>query len=597
MNVDKKKIIHRKQNNKSKFSQRYSFEFKLKAVKLYLQEDYSRSFICEQINVSLSTLSKWIKLYRDYGEDGLRPNPKQRSKSNAQAIIEDKIIQTKKKNPLFGCQKISDFLKRFSFIKTNPETVRQTLKKHNLNNPPNTRKRQRNVSKPRFFERSKPNQMWQTDIMTFRLGGQNAYLIAYIDDYSRFITSIGLFRSQTAEHVIEVFRMGISEFGLPKELLTDNGRQYTNWRGTTRFEQQLKKNNIIHIKSRPHHPMTLGKIERFWKTIFEEFFSRVQFNDFDEARSRLRLWVKYYNHKRPHQGIGGLCPADRFFEIDNELKKTIQKGINDNILEMALRGAPKQPFYMVGRLGSQEVSLKAEKGKISMLIDDSNETNVKEITYDIMKGASDGNQQENPEQGHDHSPDQMRSGSCDMDPEPKTGGCLPGTECPMVDRQPMAGPSAQSDAPSTGTQTDSAAEPDIAQESTEAVQSPCRVTQAETGVTEDRTETQQNSERTEPDQIQPVTTQQGCDYGPSDLLRNRPHRSGTDIPDHESSDRTTDSDQSRQTAGDIPQNVLPTGEPGSGRNDDGPDAQVTGPTEQKTGSPNDGDAQRNRSSE
>ena len=140
--------------------------------------------------------------------------------------------------------------------------------------------------------------MWQSDIFCFRLGGRNAYLIGYIDDYSRYITGLGLYRSQTAEHVLETLRRAVAEYGVPKEMLTDNGRQYTSWRGTTRFEAELRKDRIAHIKSQPHHPMTLGKIERFWKSIYSEFLSRVQFDSFEDAQQRLALWVKYYNCKR-----------------------------------------------------------------------------------------------------------------------------------------------------------------------------------------------------------------------------------------------------------------------------------------------------------
>jgi len=136
-------------------------------------------------------------------------------------------------------------------------------------------------------------------------------------------------------------------------VLTDNGRQYTNWRGKTRFEQELEKDRVKHIRSRPHHPMTLGKIERFWKSILGEFLQRAQFDSFEQAVERTALWVKYYNHKRPHQGIGGLCPADRFFEIAHELRQTIEKGLEENALELALRGRPVDAFYMVGRMGGQ----------------------------------------------------------------------------------------------------------------------------------------------------------------------------------------------------------------------------------------------------
>src|SRR5208282_1906978 len=221
-----------------------------------------------------------------------------------------------------------------------------------------------------------------------------AYLIGFIDDYSRFMVSVDVYRSQTAEHVIEVYRRGIAEYGVPKEVLTDNGRQYTNWRGTTRFEKELKKDNILHIKSRPHHPMTLGKIERFWKTIFLEFLSRAQFGSFEDAVERIRQWVKYYNHRRPHQGIGGLCPADRYFEIQNELRKTMEKGIQENLLELALRGQPRSPFYMVGRMEGQSVVLRAEKGKLKLSVVGDDE---QELVYDLKKGETDGEGQKGNE--------------------------------------------------------------------------------------------------------------------------------------------------------------------------------------------------------
>jgi hypothetical protein len=129
--------------------------------------------------------------------------------------------------------------------------------------------------------------------------------------------------------------------------------------------------------------MTLGKIERFWKTIYEEFLIRAQFGSFEEAQERIRQWVQYYNHKRPHQGIGGLCPADRYFEIQGELRKTMERGIADNVLEMALRGKPREPFYMVGRMEGQSVVLRAEKGKLRLMVDDEEGGPKQEMVYDV----------------------------------------------------------------------------------------------------------------------------------------------------------------------------------------------------------------------
>jgi len=392
-----KKQTSKARRRRSQRTGPYPFEFRLEAVKKYVEEGYPASLITDEMAISGETLHTWTTRYRQYGEEGLRDlrNPPKRSLLSQR--VKEKIVELKKSNPGFGSRRISDVLKRFFLMPASSTTVHTTLSKAHLTNP-QKKKVKRNPGKPRFFERSTPNQLWQSDICPFRLGGQNAYLIGFIDDYSRYITGVGLYRSQTAENVLEVYRSAIGEYGVPKEMLTDNGRQYTNWRGTTRFEQELKKERVRHIRSRPHHPMTLGKIERFWKTILDEFLFRAQFSSFEEARERIRLWVTYYNHKRPHQGIGGLCPADRFFEIAHELKKTLEQGMEENVLEMALRGKPRDPFYMVGRMGEQSVVIRAEKGKVKMLLDGEEPGQAKELVYDVRKDDSSPEQQTSNQQ-------------------------------------------------------------------------------------------------------------------------------------------------------------------------------------------------------
>jgi len=359
-------------------------------VKLCTEEGYPRKYVSEQGDVSIKTLANWIKRYNESGEAGLKDKPRSKAgRAQVHNEVKEKIIDIKKEYPIFGSRKISDMLKRIFFLRASPETVRQTLQKEELIQPPK-RKPRKNPQKPRFFERSTPNQMWQTDIFSFRLGGQTAYLLGYIDDYSRYIVGLGLYRKQTAENLLEVYGQATGETGIPAEMLTDNGRQYTNWRGVTRFEKQMKKDRVKHIKSQPHHPMTLGKIERFWKTIWTEFLDRCQFDSMETARERIALWVKYYNHHRPHQGIKGLCPADRYFEIATELRKVIEKGIEDNILEQALRGRSTKPFYMVGRMNGQSVVLQAEKGKVSFSVEGEEKQNQifdTEVNDDIEEKA------------------------------------------------------------------------------------------------------------------------------------------------------------------------------------------------------------------
>ncbi len=422
----------------------FTFEERLRAVKLHLEEGFTQEMVGQEMGISSAAVYKWTRQYRLHGEEALKSQGRGKRRPKMPEPVRQKILELKKEEPARGIKKISQLLRRVFFLKASAETVRRTLKEQGLVEPPP--KPRRNLVRPRFFERATPNQMWQTDIFTFRLGGRYAYLIGFMDDYSRFLVGADLFRSHTAENVLEVFRVAAGEYQPPKEMLTDNGREYVNWRGVTRFQAEMKKNGTHHFKSRPHHPMTLGKIERFWETIWQEFLSRAQFESFDSARERIRLWIKYYNHKRPHQGIEGLCPADRFFEIASQLRQTIEAGIKENLLEMALRGEPKAPFYMVGRMEGQSVILRAEKGKLKLSVENGNEN--KELVYDLKQSESE-TTPANPAQLH--GPGESPGHSAGLDRAVQTLGSLPGTQSQLGDLQPVAAAGNGGDASGAGT--------------------------------------------------------------------------------------------------------------------------------------------------
>jgi transposase InsO family protein len=432
--------VKRKSKEKeSRFGKRYGYEIKLRCVKLRLEEGLPVGLLCKEAGISKSAIHHWVRAYQDRGEAGLRdPGVFPKKEKKLPGPVRAKIVEIKKQRPFFGVQRISHLLKRVFFLSASPETVRRTLKEESLI-VPTKKKHPANISRPRFFERSTPNQMWQGDIFTFRLGGRYAYVVGMIDDYSRYMVGLELYRSQTADQVIEVYRRAVGEYGVPKEVLTDQGRQYTNWRGTTRFERELGKDRVKHIKSQAHHPMTLGKIERFWKSIYEEFLVRSQFGSFEEAQERVRHWVKYYNHKRPHQGIGGLFPADRYFEIQGEMRKVMERGIAENVLEMALRGKPREPFYMVGRMEGQSVVLRAEKGKLRLLVDDEEEGRSKELVYEVNpkeekeerdgKGGEDGTPSRGEEKAEGvgtYGGGEVPGGVDVVDGAAEAGGDLPG---------------------------------------------------------------------------------------------------------------------------------------------------------------------------
>ena len=542
--MKKKGKSGRNVKNKLRRTRPFAAEFKLKVVRLYLEEGYRRGLIAQEFKIAESSVGRWARQYRRYGEEGLQPKTRAASRAGLSKDVREKIIDLKRSNPAYGTRRISDMLKRFFLIRTSTSSVRKTLSDEGLiakaRNKP-----KKNPSKPRFFERSRPNQLWQSDIMTFRLAGRNAYLIGFLDDYSRYITSLGLYRSQTAAHVLETYRRGIAEYGVPREMLTDNGRQYTNWRGKTRFEKGMKKDRVNHIKSRPHHPMTLGKIERFWKSIQEEFLFRAQFDSFEQAVERSAYWVKFYNYKRPHQGIGGLCPADRFFEIQHELKRTLEKGIEENALELALRGRPVDPFYMVGRMGGQSVVIRAEKGKVKMLVDGQDQQIEKELVYDARKDIKD-------EYSPTH-PQNIRPGAenhgrfVDLDRTADIGPGLPGPGHQSQFAGPMAEPGHRGDAQIPGSDQEGSSA------ATQPAALPADRKEAERFRTETYSPTQSNPE----DEIgRHSITRDGFDEETFDDTAVCPTASRGD---HESPLRSDDRQSGGRATGDLPQNVLQVG--------------------------------------
>jgi transposase-like protein len=168
------KEVKRKRKNKrgkeSRYGKRYGFDLKFRCVKLHLEKGLPVSLLSKEVEASRDTILDWVKAYRERGEGGLR-NEVSRSGSRRKlpGPVRKKIIEIKKREPFLGVQRISHLFKRVFFLSASPATVRRTLQEESLI-VPSRKKPSRNITRPRFFERSTPNQMWQGDIFTFRLG-------------------------------------------------------------------------------------------------------------------------------------------------------------------------------------------------------------------------------------------------------------------------------------------------------------------------------------------------------------------------------------------------------------------------------------------
>lgn len=321
--------------------------------------------------VEKHTLYAWKKRFEAEGPGGLVDRPRaerRRSDRLAEATVRA-ILMMKEAHPEWGINRISDSLLRGPGLAASTATVLRVL--HEAGYEAGEERREPHAMEPKRFERALPQEMWQSDIFTFILKRQNrrVHMVGFMDDHSRFIVSFGLHVTASSAFVIEALRAGITNYGPPKEVLTDNGAQYKTWRGTSAFAKELELRGVAHIVAAPRHPKTLGKIERFWGTLWDECVGAAVFHDLEDARKRIGHFIDHYNFQRPHQGVGGLVPADRFFGAAPEVLKTLNARVAANALELAMHGLPKTPFYVTGHVAGRAFSVHAEGERMIMTKD------------------------------------------------------------------------------------------------------------------------------------------------------------------------------------------------------------------------------------
>ena len=340
--------------------------------RLLLLDTWQRSGLpagdfADLVGIARQTLLAWRRRFEAEGPAGLMDKPKGApSGSKLPELTRRTILMLKSANPEWGCQRISDMLARGPALPASASAVARVLHEagYELEEVP-TRPHPDHV---RTFERARPNQLWQTDLFTFMLKRQNrrVHLVAFMDDHSRYLVGFGLHASASTALVIEVLRSAMANFGAPEEVLTDNGPQYVTWRGKSQFTRELESRGIRQVVAKPRRPQTLGKVERFWGTLWRECLQAAVFLDLGEARQRISLFVDHYNFQRPHQGIDGLAPADRFFGAAAEVKAALQSRVAANALELARNGVPKEPFFLTGQVGGRPFSVHAEGERMIM---------------------------------------------------------------------------------------------------------------------------------------------------------------------------------------------------------------------------------------
>ncbi|HEY2127363.1 MAG TPA: IS481 family transposase [Streptosporangiaceae bacterium] len=303
--------------------------------------------IAARNGVSRQTVHAWVRRYRAGGLAALadKSHRPQSCPHQIPAEVEAAVCELRRAHPRWGPARLAFELGKRDIAPVPSEaTLYRVLVRNGLIAPGQHR---RPASSYIRWERGEPMELWQLDIMggVFLADGTEVKLVSGLDDHSRYCVTAQLVARATGRAVCAAFAASLARYGIPGEVLTDNGKQFTGRFTRPRpsevlFERICRENGITTRLTRPRTPTTTGKIERWHKTLRTEFLAACDsFASLAHAQAELDVWVAWYNRERPHQSLGMATPASRF------TAKAASDGQQDLPLRLppALTAAPGQP--------------------------------------------------------------------------------------------------------------------------------------------------------------------------------------------------------------------------------------------------------------
>jgi transposase InsO family protein len=269
--------------------------------------------VCRRRRISRETFYEYKRRYEAEGAPGLEPRSRRPVRSPKQIALdlEVEICTLRKDHPRWGARRIRAELRRAGADPPAISTIHQALRRNHLvvDQP---KKRPKALKR---FEREVPNDLWQMDATKVRLaGGAEGWVVDALDDHARYLLAARACLGPTTEAAWACFEEASSRYGLPRQLLSDNGLCFTGrLHGfVVDFERRVRSLGIVFINSQPNHPETLGKLERFHKTLKEWLHDEGPPTDLAHLQELLDRFRTHYNEDRPHQGIGDAAPAERY---------------------------------------------------------------------------------------------------------------------------------------------------------------------------------------------------------------------------------------------------------------------------------------------
>lgn len=333
----------------SKLEQRHEF------VRLVVSEGTSISALCKRFGISRETGYYWLRRFQEEGEGGLveRSRAPHSSPLKVSRDIEEAVLAVRQEHPTWGGRKIRHKLEEAGHATVpSPSTITTILKRHGQLRDP-VRGHHAYVR----FEHEAPNQLWQMDFKGhFPTGEGRCHPLTLLDDHSRFALCLKACKNEDGptvqESLTEVFR----HYGLPERITMDNGSPWGCDTAPyhTALTLWLVRLGIGVSHSRPYHPQTQGKLERFHRTLKAELLAYESLKNLEHAQDRFDRWRYMYNFERPHEALGMAAPIARYQPSRRDYPEhlpPIEYGPSDHVRKVQGKGeiSFKNRYFVVGR--------------------------------------------------------------------------------------------------------------------------------------------------------------------------------------------------------------------------------------------------------
>jgi transposase InsO family protein len=282
--------------------------------------------VAADYGVSRQWIYKLLARYRVEGEEAFEPHPRRpHNQPTAIPMATVELIITLRRGLTTqgldaGPHTIAWHLTEQHQLAVSPATIWRTLQKAGLISPePNKKPKSSYIS----FAAEQPNQMWQTDFTHYRLTrpdgtpGADVEILCFLDDHSRYAISITCHQPVTGPVVVAAFRQAVADQGIPASVLSDNGMVFTTrfaggraGRDTINgFQAELRDLGVAQKHSKPNHPTTCGKVERFHQTLKKWLRAQPQQpTTIAELQALCDHFIAYYNTRRPHRSLNRRTP-------------------------------------------------------------------------------------------------------------------------------------------------------------------------------------------------------------------------------------------------------------------------------------------------